>query len=72
MLIGQPFLFRLNSLQHLSLEYRRLPRASSCLGEIWLCHEYDASEKEQFFDDLNCAFSECSNGFYERAVELAE
>jgi len=54
------------------LEYRRLPRASSCLGEIWLCHEYDASEKEQFFNDLNGAFSECSNGFYERAVELAE
>jgi len=42
------------------------------LGEIWLCHEYDASEKEQFFNDLNGAFSECSNGFYERAVELAE
>jgi len=42
------------------MEYRRLPRASSCLGEIWLCREYDASETEQFFNDLNCAFSECS------------
>ncbi|CAG8578626.1 2722_t:CDS:2 [Paraglomus occultum] len=30
---------------NLSSAYSRLPRASSCLKEIWLCHEYDAASE---------------------------